>query len=78
MSDKPESTEASAKEKAKKNKSPGSVTALSNLKFLRVPLLCLLVLLIGLWIGYSKIGGQPVSEIFQMKTWKHLYDLVFA
>lgn len=48
------------------------------LTYIRVPLLCIVALFIGLWIGYVKLGGQATSEIFQVSTWKHLYDLVFA
>lgn len=48
------------------------------LTYIRVPFLCLVALAIGLWIGYSKVGNQPAAEIFNLRTWKHLYDLVFA
>ncbi|MBD0384291.1 DNA-directed RNA polymerase subunit beta [Paenibacillus sedimenti] len=48
------------------------------LKIIRVPVLAVLAVYIGLWIGYTKLGQQPASEIFHMSTWRHLYDLVFA
>ncbi|MFD0696803.1 DNA-directed RNA polymerase subunit beta [Paenibacillus sp. GCM10027628] len=48
------------------------------LKIIRVPVLAVLAVFIGLWIGYSKLGHQPASEIFHMSTWRHLYELVFA
>lgn len=47
-------------------------------KILRVPVLSLLAIYIGLWVGYTKFGHQPSSEILHMSTWRHLYDLVFA
>lgn len=70
MTDKP------VKQKAK---TPGWVKiTLMILKYARFPILCLLALIVGLWLGYSKIGNQPAGEIFDLRTWKHLYDLVFA
>ncbi|WP_248929395.1 DNA-directed RNA polymerase subunit beta [Paenibacillus hamazuiensis] len=47
-------------------------------KVLLVPVLCVAGLIGGLMIGYVYIGGQPVPEVFQMETWKHMVDLVFA
>ncbi|MDQ0902973.1 MULTISPECIES: DNA-directed RNA polymerase subunit beta [unclassified Paenibacillus] len=47
-------------------------------KIIRIPVLCVLAVFIGLWIGYTKLGHQPAGEIFHMSTWRHLYDLVFA
>ncbi|MFC5451412.1 DNA-directed RNA polymerase subunit beta [Paenibacillus aestuarii] len=47
-------------------------------KIFRVPVLAVLAVYIGLWIGYTKFGHQPASEILHMSTWRHLYDLVFA
>ncbi|UVI29925.1 DNA-directed RNA polymerase subunit beta [Paenibacillus spongiae] len=43
-----------------------------------VPLLCLLAVVGGLYIGFSVIGKQPGSEVFEWSTWRHMYDLVFA
>jgi len=43
-----------------------------------IPMLFLICLYIGLYIGYVKLGEQPASEIWQWSTWKHVYDLVFA
>ncbi|MEW9702318.1 DNA-directed RNA polymerase subunit beta [Paenibacillus sp. SI8] len=48
------------------------------IRIIRVPVLAVLAVFIGLWIGYSKLGHQPASEIFHIDTWRHLYDLVFA
>jgi hypothetical protein len=48
------------------------------LKTVRVPLMCLFALIAGLMIGYIYIGGQQASEVFQLETWKHMFDLVFA
>ena len=48
------------------------------LRFLLIPALCLVALFIGLTIGYATIGGGDASAVFHIKTWKHLYDLVFS
>lgn len=51
---------------------------LVTLRVLLVPALCLAALFIGLTIGYATLGGGDASDVFQIATWKHLYDLVFA
>jgi hypothetical protein len=42
------------------------------------PAACVAALIGGLTIGYVVVGGQPAAEVFQVQTWKHLVDLVFA
>jgi hypothetical protein len=48
------------------------------LKIIWFPAACIAALTAGLMIGYVVLGKQPASEVFQIKTWKHLFDLVFA
>lgn len=48
------------------------------LKALVIPAIFVIVIIAGLWVGYTKLGKQPSSEIFHLETWKHLFDLVFA
>lgn len=43
-----------------------------------VPLLLLVALLGGLYIGYTKLGSGSGDEVFEWSTWKHMYDLVFS
>jgi len=43
-----------------------------------VPLLCLIAVVGGLYLGFTVVGKQPGSEVFEWSTWKHMYDLVFA
>jgi hypothetical protein len=43
-----------------------------------IPILCVAALLAGLFIGYVRLGGGNMAEVFDYHTWKHLYDLVFA
>jgi hypothetical protein len=48
------------------------------LRTLLVPLLCLVALFGGLWLGYVYIGGKDGADVWEWSTWKHLFDLVFA
>jgi hypothetical protein len=48
------------------------------LKILLVPFLLLIALLAGLITGYSILGHGPALDVFDVKTWKHMYDLVFG
>jgi hypothetical protein len=32
----------------------------------------------GLIVGYVLMGDRPLVEIFQLHTWTHLLDLIFA
>lgn len=72
------STQAKETDTGKPEKTSGTAGTLRVLKKLRVPLIFFGALIVGLWIGYSGIGGQPTLDIFRISTWKHLFDLVFA
>lgn len=48
-----------------------------TLKILWIPLTLILSLLIGLIIGNTVIGEQPVSDIFKWSSWEHLYNLIY-
>ncbi|WP_258171043.1 DNA-directed RNA polymerase subunit beta [Paenibacillus sp. R14(2021)] len=43
-----------------------------------VPVLCVAAVIAGMYIGYAVLGKRPGAEIFDIDTWKHMYDLVFA
>lgn len=51
---------------------------LAAMKQLAIPVLCVLALLAGLIAGYVVLGGQPLSDVWKIGTWKHVFDLVFA
>lgn len=51
---------------------------LGVIKYGWFPVACIAVLIGGLTVGYVVLGHQPASEVFQVQTWKHLFDLVFA
>lgn len=41
-------------------------------------LTCLLFsVIIGLVVGYSVIGDGETTDVFDLRTWKHVFDLVF-
>lgn len=47
--------------------------------WMRIVLICLLLFLattIGLWIGYSVMGDGDASDTFNIKTWKHIVDMM--
>lgn len=65
-------------EQPKRKRPKWASITITILTYIRIPFLCLVALAIGLWIGYAKVGNQPVSDMFHISTWKHLYDLVFG
>ncbi|UFJ40138.1 DNA-directed RNA polymerase subunit beta [Brevibacillus humidisoli] len=46
-------------------------------RVLLIPGLLFLSLIVGLMIGYSVLGDRPVSEVFDLRTFTHMYDLIF-
>jgi len=42
------------------------------------PLIMIVMLLAGLYVGYVIMGDQPKDEAFKLSTYKHLWDLIFA
>lgn len=42
------------------------------------PIIMIVMLLAGLYIGYVIVGGQPKEDVFEIGTWKHMWDLIFA
>lgn len=72
---------ANASPTDKSNESSGRIIArvlLTTLKFTIIPILCIVALIVGLAIGYVVLGDKPLSDVFDLRTWKHMYDLVFA
>lgn len=67
--------------KGTSNDSSGRIIARviwTSIKILIIPILCVVALIIGLAVGYVVLGDQPLSDVFDIRTWKHMYDLVFA
>ncbi len=68
-----------SKSKAKKSKLPPWLRiTLRILRFLIVPVACVIALYVGLYVGYVTLGDQSAGDIWKLETWKHVYDLVFA
>ncbi|WP_052807327.1 DNA-directed RNA polymerase subunit beta [Risungbinella massiliensis] len=57
---------------------PKSKWANKWLKIFWVPALLVVMLLFGLIIGHSVLGEQPIANVFDIKTWEHLYNLVYS
>ncbi|KPV60511.1 hypothetical protein QJ48_05190 [Paenibacillus sp. A3] len=51
---------------------------LTFLKWTWIPFTSILALLVGLAIGYVYIGKQDLQEVFNLNTWRHVFDLIFA
>lgn len=47
-------------------------------RHLIVPVVCVLVLFAGMAVGYVVLGDKPYSDIWQVDTWRHMFDLIFA
>ncbi|MCH5585269.1 DNA-directed RNA polymerase subunit beta [Shimazuella sp. AN120528] len=45
---------------------------------LGIPALLVIVLFVSLIIGHTVVGGQPVSDIFDMNMWMHVYNLIYG
>ncbi|PZE19380.1 DNA-directed RNA polymerase subunit beta [Paenibacillus xerothermodurans] len=43
-----------------------------------LPVLCVAAVVAGLVTGYVYLGRRPMHEVFQIETWRHIYDLIFA
>ena len=47
-------------------------------RMMLVPFLLFVALLAGAITGYSILGKGSAADVFDLKTWKHMYDLVFS
>lgn len=67
-----------AQDKQPKKRNPALRALLWTLRAFVVPVLCVAAILGGMYVGYAILGKRPGDEVFQIETWKHMYDLVFA
>ena len=42
------------------------------------PIIMIIMLMAGLYIGYVVMGGQSSEDVFEFSTYKHMWDLIFA
>jgi len=47
-------------------------------QWIGIPVLSIAALAAGMVIGYVYIGNRPMEEVYELETWRHIYDLVFA
>lgn len=64
--------------KAKERVQRGRNWPMVMIKIVLVPFLLFLSLVVGLMIGYGVLGHKPASEVFDLGTYKHMWDLLFA
>ncbi|WP_042170149.1 DNA-directed RNA polymerase subunit beta [Paenibacillus gorillae] len=64
--------------KQRKQRSTGARITLWLLRKSIVPIIMVIMLVAGLYIGYTVLGKQPGDEVFSWGTWQHMYDLVFS
>lgn len=69
---------ATTKKKTKSPKRQWTRTTRILLTYVGIPVLFLVFLYVGLYIGYVRLGDQPAGDIWRLETWRHMYDLVFA
>ncbi|MBJ6361903.1 DNA-directed RNA polymerase subunit beta [Paenibacillus sp. GCM10012307] len=43
-----------------------------------VPLILIIALIAGLYIGYVMLGKGPEGDVWEWQTWRHMYDLIFS
>ncbi|MDF2958991.1 MAG: hypothetical protein K0S39_726 [Paenibacillus sp.] len=64
--------------KAKAQPSKRKRTIWLVVQWVGIPVLSLAALAVGLVIGYVYLGKRPMEEVYEVETWRHIYDLVFA
>ncbi|RXZ83454.1 DNA-directed RNA polymerase subunit beta [Paenibacillaceae bacterium] len=42
------------------------------------PILLILALAGGLYLGYVILGKGSMDDVFEIETWRHMYDLIFS
>ncbi|WP_173275169.1 DNA-directed RNA polymerase subunit beta [Paenibacillus sp. NEAU-GSW1] len=71
-------TESSEEEESHKQRPLGVRIMFWLLRKSIVPFIMLIMLVAGLYVGYTVLGKQPGDEVFKWSTWQHMYDLVFS
>ncbi len=72
---------ASNRPPARKKRSAGRIlwqVIWTSIKVLIIPVLCVVALIVGMAIGYVVLGKRELADVFDIQTWRHMYDLVFA
>ncbi|GAA0367463.1 DNA-directed RNA polymerase subunit beta [Bacillus horti] len=72
------SSKQKPKKKRKKKRSLGQRALGSVAKWFFIIFCFVFSVIFGLVVGYSIIGEGSVGDVFNIGTWKHLYDLIFT
>lgn len=85
LSEENEAGDAKGAKGSKKAKESDGVKPRKTRHPLRSLLIAVLILLFlilaiagGMVFGYVMLGKQPMHDVLEWSTWKHVYDLVFA
>ena len=71
------STSKSPKKK-KRKRSGGHTFLMFTSKWLFIFFCFVFSVVLGLVVGYSVLGEGAMSDVFDLNTWKHLYELAFG
>jgi ABC-type Na+ efflux pump permease subunit len=74
----PQATSTSKSTKKKKKRKPGNSLLMFIIKWTFISLCFFSSIIVGLIVGYSVIGEGPTAEVFDIKIWKHLFELAFG
>jgi hypothetical protein len=68
----------SGSEKTRKQRPFALRALLWTLRAAIVPILLIAALIGGLYVGYVVLGKSPEGDVWEIETWKHMYDLIFS
>jgi cell division protein FtsL len=79
--DKQEKTESNQprpkKKKRIKRRTAGQKVLFFTAKWMFIIFCLVISVIFGLVVGYSVIGEGNTTDVFDVQTWKHVFDLVF-
>ncbi len=66
------------KVRRERRKKSGGTGIPAWIKIMIIPVLLFLSVVTGAIVGYSVLGDGSAGDVFDLKTWKHMYDLIFT
>jgi hypothetical protein len=75
--EKTESNQPRPKKKKRIKRTSGQKALFFTAKWMFITFCLVISVIIGLVVGYSVIGEGKTVDVFDVKTWKHVFDLVF-
>ena len=64
--------------KTRKKRPVALSVLLWTLRIVIVPILLISALIGGLYVGYVVLGKAPEGDVWEIETWRHMYDLIFS